>query len=572
MKRFYRDIAALLGGILLSLAYPGVNWSITAWLALVPLMVALWTLPSKKRKRNGFLLGYLFGLGFFVMNLQWLSTVSSLGVWVLAIYLACYPAIWALCVATWMNPWERPYEASMWKNVMRCLGFAAAHGSLWAALECLRGWLLTGFSWNGLGVSMHDQAVMSQSADLFGVAGLSLLMVFVQSVFLQVARRMFHETRAGKKRAHPDFGFAALLVAFAFTYGVWRLASTAKVESFPLRVCLLQLNVPQQAARQLWSAEEIHAAYEEELENAMSAVEQRNQAALEESAKQGVEADLFYPDWLVLPEVALNGRLMSTAEGDFAMWRENEETIEAFRRQGNFTILLGLGELEGQRSGEMISMAEDPDAWNSLAMLPIDAPLQRYQKKHLVMFGEYIPLVDSLPWLKAIYEQQAGATFDGAFRAGTSIEPMQAQARGQTFSVIPSICFEDTVARETQAFVRPEAQVILNVTNDGWFAQSAAAAQHFANAKFRSIELRRPMIRCANTGVSAVVGINGHSQKLVDKAGNHFTRGFLLATVQVPLHGQFSCYQIWGDWPIYGAGLFSLVLRVFLTKRNALAV
>lgn len=567
MRRVYRDFAALLGGIVLSLAYPGINWGIAAWLALIPLMLTLWAPSQKHRKRDGFLRGYLFGIGFFVLNLQWLSTVSWLGVIVLAVYLALYPAIWSLCVVVWMNPWQRPYAASMWVNAGRCLGYASAHASLWAGLECLRGWLLTGFSWNGLGVAMHDQSVMSQCADLFGVAGISWLMVFVQSVFLQVARRMFHETKAGKKRAHPDFGIAALLVAFAFTYGVWRLASTAKVDSVPLRVCLLQLNVPQEAARQLWTAEEIHAAYEEELEHAMEEVAERNQNALAKSAEAGTEADLFYPDWVVLPEVALNGRLMSTAQGDFAMWRENEETLGAFRKQGNFTILLGMAELEGQLQGEMISMADDPDAWNSLALLPADEPMQRYQKKHLVMFGEYIPLVNSLPWLKSIYEQQAGASFDGAFTAGTSTEPMRTVVRGMPCSIIPSICFEDTVASETLSFVRPESQVIVNVTNDGWFAQSSAAAQHFANAKFRSIELRRPMVRCANTGVSAVVGINGHSQRLIDAQGSHFTRGFLLATVQVPKQGQFTCYQWWGDGPIYGAAILSLVVMFLRNKR-----
>lgn len=568
MRQIYRYGAAALGGVLLSLAYPGVNWSIVAWLALMPLLLLLWTTPAERGKRGCLALGYVFGLGFFVANLQWLATVSWLGVLVISLYLALYPAVWGLCVAAWMNPWRRPYAASLWKNALRSLSYAFAHASLWAALECLRGWLLTGFSWNGLGVAMHEQAVMSQCADIFGVAGISFLMVFVQSVFLQVARRMIYLTRAGQKRAHPDFGIAALLVALAFSYGVWRLAATAKVESFPLRICLLQLNVPQEAARQLWPAEKIHAAYEEELERAMQAVADRNHQALATSEKEQQEAELFYPDWVVLPEVALNGRLMSTADGDHGMWRENEDTLAAFRQQGNFTILLGVGELQGELHDGMISIVENPDSWNSLVVLPENDSLQTYQKKHLVMFGEYIPLVDSLPWLKAIYEQQAGASFEGAFRAGTTTEPLAMQCRGQDFSAIPSICFEDTVARETQGFIRPEAQVIVNVTNDGWFAQSSAAAQHFANAKFRCIEFRRPMIRCANTGVSAVVQTNGFSQKLLDEKGSHFTRGFLLATVQVPLQGQFTLYQFWGDRPLLIAGFLSLLVCVVIQRRS----
>jgi apolipoprotein N-acyltransferase len=568
-KILIRWFIVLLSGAALSLAYPERNWGIIAWFALIPLMVVLWTTVGRKIKRRGFALGYVFGLGFFLCNVSWLSTVSGLGVVVLGSYLALYPAVWALLVSRWMNPWAGSEMQGRWLAVYRCIGYAFCHASLWAALECLRGWALTGFGWNGLGVAMHDQPVMAQCADLFGVAGLSGLMVFVQSVMAQVVRRMMAEAKAGRRRAHPDFGFAGLLVAAAFVYGVWRLSSENQKEHFPLRVCLVQLNVPQVAARQLWSAEEIHIGYEEEVEKAMQGVEQRNQAALEKSAETQTEADLFYPDWLVLPEVALTGRLLSAASGEFAMWRESELSIENFRQQGDFDILLGMGELEAVAEGEMLSMPENPQAWNSLVVLPQSAPLQRFQKRHLVMFGEYIPLVNELPWLKRIYEQQAGTTFDGAFSAGTAVDPMPMMVREQKISVIPSICFEDTVPRETRLFVRDEPQVIVNVTNDGWFARSAAAAQHFANAKFRAIELRRPMVRSANTGVSGVISTTGHAQTLTDQNGSHFTRGHLLATAKIPLQPTSTPYQRAGDWPIYMAALVSLVAAMFLNRKPA---
>lgn len=566
----FRLALAILGGGLLSLAYPNVNWSLLAWCSLVPLMIVLWTGEERRRKRRGFGYGYLFGVVFFACNLSWLGTVSWLGVVVLSLYLAIYPALWGMVVSRWMNPWSGAVATGRWGETVRSLLNAFAQASLWAGLEWLRGWALTGFGWNGLGVAMHEQPVMAQCADLFGVAGVSALIVFGQSVVLQVVRRMIVDGKMGRRRAHPDFGIAGLIVAAAFAYGVWKLSAEAKRDSFPLSVCLVQVNVPQDAARQLWTAEEVHLAYEEEVEKSMQEVERRNQQALEKSAQSGVEADLFYPDWLVLPEVALTGRLMSTETGEFAMWRESELSIEAFRKQGDFDILLGMGELEGVVDGEMILIPENPRAWNSLVVLPVEAPLQRFQKKHLVMFGEYIPLVDELPWLKRIYEQQAGTTFDGAFDAGKAVDPLPMSCRGQSFSIIPSICFEDTVPRETRSFVREEAQVIVNVTNDGWFAQSAAAAQHFANAKFRAIELRRPMIRCANTGVSGVISTTGHAQILADENGNHFTRGFLLATAKVPLQPTTTLYQLWGDWPVAIAALLSLIAAVLLGRKKAL--
>jgi apolipoprotein N-acyltransferase len=567
--RLIRGTLLLVSGVALSWAYPGKDWGIIAWFALLPLMAALWTAPRLHAKRRGFCYGYLFGAAFFLSNVSWLSTVSGLGVVVLGSYLALYPAVWAMLVCRWMNPWVESPTQGRWLVVYRCLGYAFAHGSLWAALECLRGWALTGFGWNGLGVAMHEQPVMAQCADLFGVAGLSGLMVFFQSVLLQVARRMIQEAKQGRRRAHPDFGIAALLVAAAFVYGVWRLSAENKKEHFPLRVCLVQLNVPQVAARQLWSAEEIHIGYEEEVEKAMQAVEQRNQAALEKSAETETDTDLFYPDWLVLPEVALTGRLMSASSGEYAMWQESEMTIANFRRMGDFDILLGMGELEAVVDGEMLSIPENPKAWNSLVMLPRTAPLKSFQKRHLVMFGEYIPLMSQLPWLKRIYEQQAGTSFDGAFSPGTTVDPMPMMLRDQKISIIPSICFEDTVPRETRLFVRDEPQVIVNVTNDGWFAQSAAAAQHFANAKFRAIELRRPMIRSANTGVSGVISTTGFAQTLKDENGSHFTRGHLLATAKIPLNPTATLYQKWGDGPVYLAALTSLLAMIKIAIRDA---
>lgn len=567
-KRLGRWFTVALSGMALSWAYPGRDWGMLAWFLLIPLMAVLWTAADGSKKLRGFGYGYLFGVAFFLCNLSWLSTVSGLGVVILGGYLALYPALWGMVLSRWMNPWGRDGRARQGRVVFRSLGYAFAHGSLWAGLECLRGWVFTGFGWNGLGVAMHNQPVLSQCADLFGVAGLSGWMVFSQSMLLQVAARAITEAKQARLRAHPDFVIAALLSACLWIYGYARLSSENNKEFLPLRVCLVQLNVPQVAARQLWTPEEIHLGYEEEVEKAMQAVDQRNREALDKATQTRSEADVFYPDWLVLPEVALTGRLMSAATGEYAMWRENEMTIDSFRQHGEFDILLGMGELEALVDGELLSIAESPKAWNSLVVLPRSSPLQRFQKRHLVMFGEYIPLMEQMPWLKRIYEQQAGTTFDGAFDAGTSVEPIPLKVRGQQISIIPSICFEDTVPREAGLFVRNESQVIVNVTNDGWFAQSAAAAQHFANAKFRAIELRRPMIRCANTGVSGVISTTGHAQTLTDPNGSHFTRGHLLATAKIPINPTATLYQKCGDGPVYLAALLTLIVCGVVNARS----
>jgi apolipoprotein N-acyltransferase len=118
--------------------------------------------------------------------------------------------------------------------------------------------------------------------------------------------------------------------------------------------------------------------------------------------------------------------------------------------------------------------------------------------------------------------------------------------------------------------------VIVNVTNDGWFKESPAAAQHFANARFRAIELRRPMLRCANTGVSAAIDSigstahpdTGKQQILTDSKGSHFTRGSLLVDLDVPMHPSFSLYALIGDWGVICLSLLGLGLALRFRERR----
>jgi len=159
--------------------------------------------------------------------------------------------------------------------------------------------------------------------------------------------------------------------------------------------------------------------------------------------------------------------------------------------------------------------------------------------------------------------------YGGSFTPGVSNEPLSvSNDRGTAIGVIPTVCFEDSIPRLARRFARPGPQVIVNVTNDGWFKESPAADQHFANARFRTIELRRPMIRCANTGVSAAIDSTGSTahpdtgkpQVLIDSRGSHFTRGSLLTELAIPLHPSFSLYVLIGDWGVIGLALLGLLV------------
>jgi len=570
--------AAVASGLLVAGLFPPFRLTGLAWLAMVPLLAALWSAGGARPARRGFLLGWLGGTVSSLAQFWWLGVVSPLGVVVLPIYLGLYWGVFGMYAATLGNPW-RGDERGGWSECTRSLRLAFCHGALWAGLEWLRGWLFTGFGWNPLGVAFHETLVIAQAADLLGVSGLSMLLVFFQAVLLQAGRRVARSARDGVRRTRMDFAIAVMLVAMVVCYGLARLALEGRGESVRLKALLIQINIPQDAARVLWEAHEVHMAYEEETLAALEGLADLDAARLREAVGDGDEGSitLSWPDWVIWPESALTGRILRTADGTWGTWRENIDTIARVREAGPFHLIYGINELEAESHDEdMVIALKNGRAWNSLAVMDPDDDLQTYRKRHLVIFGETIPFVDTIPLLKRIYEQQAGVEYGGSFTPGESADPLPIPtATGTLIGAIPTICFEDTVARVVRLFLRPEPQVIVNVTNDGWFKESPAAAQHFANARFRPIEVRRPMLRAANNGVSAAVDSTGSTahpdtgqpQIIVDEKGSHFTRGHILAELDVPLSPSFSLYAIIGDTGVILLALGGLALSRPIRRR-----
>lgn len=565
-----RIAAAVTSGLLVAGLFPPFNFAALAWVAMVPLLAALWSVEGARPGRRGFLLGWLAGTLSCGVQFSWLAIVSPLGAVILPLYLGLFWGAFGAYAATLGNPWRSEREG--WSECARSLRLAFCHGAVWAGLEWLRGWLFTGFGWNGLGVAFHETAAIAQGADLLGVAGLSMLLVFFQAVLVQTGRRMMRSARDGVRRLRIDFAVAAAVVGMVLCYGIVRMAMEGRGESVRLKTLLVQINIPQDAARVLWEPIDIHMAYEEETLKALEQLADKDAARLKEAVADGNEGaiSLSWPDWVMWPESALTGRILRAEDGTWGTWQENLDTIAQVRKAGPFYLIHGTNELEAEKSGESeLVMMEGGRAWNSLAVMSPEDDLQTYRKRHLVIFGETIPFVDTIPLLKKIYEQQAGIEYGGSFTPGVSADPLPIPTAGGTvIGAIPTICFEDTLARITRLFIRPGPQVIVNVTNDGWFKESAAAAQHFANARFRAIEMRRPMLRCANNGVSAALDTTGSTahpdtgkpQVITDTNGSHFTRGSLLAELDVPLQPSFSLYAIIGDWGVIGLSLVALVL------------
>lgn len=565
--------AAVASGLLVAGLFPPYHFSALVWVALVPLLAALWSLDGKRAGWKGFGIGWLAGTASCLVQFNWLTVVSPLGAVVLPLYLGLFWGLFGAFAATIGNPWRhaRISGTEGFSNAMRSLRIGVCHAAVWAGLEWLRGWLFTGFGWNGLGVAFHETPVMAQAADLLGVTGLAMLPVFFQTVLVQAGKRLVDCARDGKRRTRLDFATAALTVVLFLCYGMARIAAVERLESQRLKTLLVQINIPQDAARVLWSSLEVHMAYEDETLEALKRIEERDASRLKEAMDKSDtgEITLKWPDWVMWPETALTGRILSAGDGTWGTWQENLETVAQVRTAGPFQLIYGVNEQEASKTedGQLIGM-EKGRAWNSIAVMDPEDKLQTYRKRHLVIFGETIPFVDTIPLLKEIYKQQSGTEYVGSFAAGESLEPLPiSTASGTVIGAIPTVCFEDSVPRLTRKFVRPGPQVIVNVTNDGWFKDSPAAAQHFANARFRAIELRRPMLRCANSGVSAALDATGSTahpdtgepQILVDENGSHFTRGSLLTEIDVPLQPLVSLYAVIGDWGVIVLSLLGLV-------------
>jgi len=554
----------LASGLLVAVLFPPFQMSALAWVAMVPAIGALWSVNGKRASWKGFALGWTGGMMSCSIQFHWVAEVSWLGALLLPAYLACYWGLFGAFAASVGNPWRNHKDSSPNKNsgCAHSLRVAFCLGAVWAGLEWLRGWMFTGFGWNGMGVAFRNTPVMAQAADLLGVAGLSLILVFFQGVMVQAVARHVGHSGADKRRLPVDLAVALLLVVLLACYGIERIALEKRAECVRLKTLLVQINIPQDASQQLWSALDVHMAYEDDTLKALSGLGKTVDGRFPPG----------WPDWVMWPETALTGRILRAEDGTWGSWRENQETITRVREAGPFQLIYGVTEQEADACGDgQLMIRPGGRIWNSIAVMsPADA-LQTYRKHHLVIFGETIPFADDLPWLTKIYQQQSGVEYGGSFTAGDSLEPLQIpMADGTMIGAIPTVCFEDSVGRLTRRFVRPGPQVIVNVTNDGWFRESAAADQHFAYARFRAIELRRPMLRCANTGVSAAVDTtgstahpdNGKPQILVGSDGNHFVRGSLLTETKVPLHPSFSLYALIGDW-----GIILLSLTGFLWAR-----
>ncbi len=481
-------LAAAASGLLLGAAFLPRVPGVLAWVALVPLLLALERRVATGPKRSWFTLGFTGGVVFFLIGTHWIALLSDVALtigwlkylgWVLgALYLACF---WGL--ATWLAGLlaRRSGVPARWTFAVALL-----------LVEELRGSGDLGFPWFQPGYTQSEVLPILQLAALGGVT-LVTAWVLVLNAAVVALMKNWREPRAN--------GLATLalllLVGAPFTWGSLELRKRTPPAG-PV-VALVQGNIPGEIK---WSGrhqEQILAAF------------------LQLSAS----AERAHPSLVIWPE---------TATGTY-LRRNPVQSIAVARLAARLRapILMGFAHWTFGPDGQ-------PQPWNAAGMWFPDGTMSPvYSKRHLVPFGERVPFQSLFPALGKWDLGQA------EWRQGDRTELFRAAPGAPPLAML--ICFESIFPDLARRDVLAGAQGLVNVTNDEWFGNGAALVQHAAMAPFRAVEHRVPLLRCANTGITAVFDAYGVTTARVPV----FEPRVLLA--RMPAAAGTTLYTRFGDWP-----------------------
>jgi apolipoprotein N-acyltransferase len=443
--------------VLLALSFPRFGHPAFAWIALVPLLVALsgWrgrVEPLRGQPpRRAFLLGLLSGVVYFIGTVYWTSTVVAtygnlptalalLAMVMLALYLSLFPALAAVITG-------------------RLIARAGARALLvapaaWVATEFLRGYLFGGFPWVPLGNSQVTVLPVAQLASVLGVYGLSALVAFVNAAIAYAL------LTTGAARFRMLAAAAALLVGIGL-WGAWRIGDGSLTRAgTPIRVGLVQGNI-EQAMK--WRPEAARAIFTTYL------------SMTREVVRRGAQ-------YVIWPESSTP----FTFEGD----PFGEQQLRDLARETKVPILFG--------SDQITTGAREMHYNAAFQLAPDGTTAAVYRKIHLVPFGEFVPMSEWLTFFPPLVQTLAG------FAPFTPGDAMVLLPVGEHLTST-AICYEVVYPSLVREAVLDGSQLLTTITNDAWYGHSSAPYQHFAMASMRAIEHGRYLARAANTGISGVI-------------------------------------------------------------------
>lgn len=511
-------------GLFLPLSFPNYDLGLLAWIALVPLHWAL----DGKTKTQAFWIGWLSGTIAFTGMMAWVVTamntygkvpmVISYGIMLLlTAYLGLYVGLYS-AGAVWF------------RSLIPRYGLFAVP-CLWVTLELIRTYFLSGLPWGLLGYSQYRQIEVIQIADHMGVYGVSFLIVLVNVALAELLSWLMPLCRGFRPAKLPWelVMMTALLVTLSWEYGLGTLSGApfSGVPRSSINVGVVQPNVDQAVKWDTAYREETLARFDRLTEQLGHAI-----------------------DLVIWPEAAT----------PFVFEREPVYQLQliALANRAQAPILFGSPALRFYPDRR-------PYLLNSAYLLSPDGQLLgRYDKHHLVPFGEYIPLKSSL--LMFLDKLVEGI---GDFEAGPgptilTLTPKPRSAAAGMTGTTPrpvnfgvAICYEVIFPNLVRQFAANGAEFLVTVTNDAWFGPSSAPSQHFAMVVFRSVENHLAFARAANTGISGFIDPFGR----IVEATSIFTEQAVQSTMQVWRPHTF--YSQHGDVFAYGCVIICALLCLF---------
>ena len=506
-------IYAILSGFLLTLSFPlpGIHW--LAWIALVPLVFS----TRKLSFNSSFRLGFIAGLAHYLTLLYWLvGTMQTYGS--LPLYLSL-PVLFLL--AAYLALYMGLFSGILFRVSKKPIAAFAIAPVLWVSLEYIRSLLFSGFPWELAGYSQYKNLIMIQISDLTGVYGVSFVIVVVNMTalvfLLWLTKKKWHGQTISGKIAVTALMALVLIAGLTFCYGKQRLITVKKkISAAPVcKVAIVQGNIEQGIK---WNP-----AYQ------VSSVQKYlNLSSLARSAN---------PDLMVWPE--------TSAPFYFLYDKKLTSLLKNGIHNFESNFLIGAPSF-------IIKKNRMIDYFNSAYLVGPDGEVYgKYNKAHLVPFGEYIPLKRFLPFI------------------GKMVEGIGDFVPGQKGAVIRQgepalgilICYEVIFTDLAREMVKNNADLLINITNDAWYGRSSAPYQHFSMAVFRAVENRRSLARSANTGISGFIDPAGRILEQTDI----FKEAVI--TYSLPVIRQKTIYTRFGDWFAITCILITTILfRLYMER------
>jgi len=483
----------IISAVLYSTAFPPLNWSFSAWFAILPLYFVI----SRKTPLKALGFGMLWGYIWATISFFWLREIEFFIPYGMAFILGAYPAVWACCVTIFRrhilipveiqlkgNEEEESFKPSYIREVLFILSITA----LWCLLEWNRSWIATGLPWNYAGASQWKNIPVIQVCEYTGVYGISFIIIFFNIALAFTVDAVRKSINLGKYRRPIPLVIALIFLMTAVLTGAksmlkYRLAvknkkETGKQEFVTLTAAVIQGNIPQ-----------CRFPKGGEAENALKQYLQLSELAI-----------LNKPDVVIWPETAVPYCYRSGHDfGDLYRFG-----LFKLLHRGQIPFLIGTIDYDFELLKEGVPPEEIP-SHNSAFLLDYKSEnlfnvVDKYHKIHLVPWGEYTPFGKYIPAIKK------------AFGMGRDLSPGK---RYTIFELKPgvkagvNICYEDVFPEISANFAKSGANLLVVLTNDAWYPKSSEAEQHLANAVFRSVETRLPMIRAGNNSCSCLILPNG---------------------------------------------------------------